>query len=543
MQTYTYPDLVNKLVNLRNLAVPPVKGETSGTFSSYDRSSVYDETTDTYQEWGANRDGDGFIRKEEEGMVVLELDGPGVIWRVWSAIAKEGHMKIFIDGKKTPVFDRPFRAFFESYSDERSPLNFPELTPILSRGRNSYVPISFQKSIKIIFEEGWGEYYHFTYTTFPKGTIVPSYTGVFDKESSIALAKVDRKLYRKQDAHEKIENIKEEKIQKVIQSKQKETIFETVNSGAMTKFVIRPKFTDFSQEEITEILRSVTLSIFWDDDEKASVWSPLGDFFGTAPGINSYQSLPLGMTEEYFYSNWFMPYTKGVKVIIENEGEQKIDIEASICHTPLPIEETSHLLRFHAKWHRDEFLDLDKERFKKNGDRWPDWPLLLVEGKGRYCGVSMHVYNTWEQPEEEPQTWWYGRWKDKTIDWWWGEGDEKFFIDNEKFPSTFGTGSEDYIGYAWAAEPPFSMFESAFASQPYVELDANGHTSVNRFHVGDNVPFQEKFEGFIEKYKSNHWGENNCCIYSTVVYWYQEPDVKDKYGKVNLKERLKYIHN
>lgn len=37
----------------------------------------------------------------------------------------------------------------------------------------------------------------------------------------------------------------------------------------------------------------------------------------------------------------------------------------------------------------------------------------------------------------------------KTIDWWWGEGDEKFFVDGEKFPSSFGTGSEDYIGYAW----------------------------------------------------------------------------------------------
>ena len=32
---------------------------------------------------------------------------------------------------------------------------------------------------------------------------------------------------------------------------------------------------------------------------------------------------------------------------------------------------------------------------------------------------------------------------------WWGEGDEKFFVDGEKFPSTFGTGSEDYFGYAW----------------------------------------------------------------------------------------------
>ena len=47
---------------------------------------------------------------------------------------------------------------------------------------------------------------------------------------------------------------------------------------------------------------------------------------------------------------------------------------------------------------------------------------------------------------------------------WWGEGDEKFFIDGEKYPSTVGTGSEDYIGYAWAANPPFVTFDSALAA-------------------------------------------------------------------------------
>ena len=34
---------------------------------------------------------------------------------------------------------------------------------------------------------------------------------------------------------------------------------------------------------------------------------------------------------------------------------------------------------------------------------------------------------------------------------WWGEGDEKIYIDGEKFPGTFGTGTEDYYGYAYCA--------------------------------------------------------------------------------------------
>ena len=37
-------------------------------------------------------------------------------------------------------------------------------------GQNLYMPIPYQKSCKIVADEGWGAYYHFTYGTFPKGT-------------------------------------------------------------------------------------------------------------------------------------------------------------------------------------------------------------------------------------------------------------------------------------------------------------------------------------------------------------------------------------
>ena len=76
-------------------------------------------------------------------------------------------------------------------------------------------------------------------------------------------------------------------------------------------------------------------------------------------------------------------------------------------------------------------------------DRWPDWIMLRTEGRGRFCGVSLHVWN----PRGG----------------WWGEGDEKFFVDGEKFPSTFGTGSEDYFGYAWGCP---SLFQKPSTANP-----------------------------------------------------------------------------
>ena len=117
---------------------------------------------------------------------------------------------------------------------------------------------------------------------------------------------------------------------------------------------------------------------------------------------------------------------------------------------------------------------------RPNPERAIDWTMLRTEGRGRFCGVMLHVWN----PSGG----------------WWGEGDEKFFVDGEKFPSTFGTGSEDYFGYAWSNP---KLFQNAYHNQTICHGNNAGHVSVNRWHITDNVPFQKSFEGCIEKYYPN----------------------------------------
>ena len=530
MITLTYPDLLRRLYDLRLLAEPPQPGERSGTFSSYDRRSRYNAETGMYKDWAANDDGGGYIRQEGDSIVAFEAQGPGVIWRVWSALPQLGHLRIFIDDQPTPVIDCPFRDFFERFGDETPPLNFPELAPTLSRGRNRFIPIPYNHSCKVLLDPGWGRYYHFTYTTFPTGTILPHYTHNLDRISAIALAQADRNLAnrgRRRPA-----------------TGERATYRVEVPAGATV-----PVCTLRGNRAITEIrvamdlpappadralLRELTLSITWDQDITPSVWSPLGDFFGSAPGANLYRSLPLGMTDADFYCRWYMPFAERAQLTLTNDGDTPRIVTFTIDHEGL-TRPANELLRFHAKWHRDALLDE-----VQHSGREIDWPLLLTTGQGRFCGLHLHVWNRWAEPAEEAPSWWYGRWNHKNIDWWWGEGDEKFFVDGEQFPSTFGTGSEDYIGYAWAAEPPFPTFESAFACQPYIELNANGHTSVNRFQICDNVPFQQAFEASIEKYKPNRWGEGNDCLYATVVYWYQRAGEADRYGIVPRSERVGY---
>jgi len=171
-ERHTYADLVGRLTDLERLATPIVPGEKTFASTSHDRGMTYDPQTDTYRNWSANGDGGGCIRREGDSQVMVDLQGPGVLWRTWSARAGGGHIKIYLDDNETPVIDKPFNAYFDDLQQE-----FPGLAMTLSRGRNEFVPISFAKSCKVVVEKGWGMYFHCTHTLFPEGTQVESFPG------------------------------------------------------------------------------------------------------------------------------------------------------------------------------------------------------------------------------------------------------------------------------------------------------------------------------------------------------------------------------
>ncbi|KAK2059649.1 hypothetical protein LY76DRAFT_592106 [Colletotrichum caudatum] len=540
----TYPDLVRRLYDLERLAEPPGPGERGGCMSSYDRRSRYDPETDRYIDWDANDDGRGVIREEGHWAVAFEQRGPGVIWRSWSAMPGVGRVQIFIDDDEKPAVDMPFRDLFDRFQD--MPCNFPSIAPTLSRGRNSFIPIPYNRYAKIRLGPGWGSYYHFTYTSFPKDTELPRFDGTFDREACLALAAADRELGRRGwSALPRSQGDTLETLTVAVAPGETRDVREITGNRAITGIRVVPLDLPEDPRQAARVLRELVFQITWDRDGSPSVWAPLGDFFGSVPGVQTYRAFPQGSTDGGgFYSHWFMPFSERAAIRVGNDGGEERRLVVVVCHRPLE-RPAADMLRFHAKWHRDAFL----EKPRREG-RDIDWPLLMlngdggsISGPGRFCGVQMHVWNRWEDPEVPADEWWYGVGGRKSVDWWWGEGDEKFFVDGERFPSTFGTGSEDYVGYAWAAEPPFPTFDSAYACQPYVELDANGHTSVCRFHVCDDVPFHESFEAYIEKYKPNRWGggnnnnNNNRCLYAVVAYWYQKAGLADAYASVPVEER------
>ncbi len=172
--SYSYVDLVGRLTNLQYLAELPALGETSAEWTSRDRASTYNSVTGQYVNWDANDDGNGFIRTQPDGGIVMaEMTGPGCIWRIWSAQVGTGHVKIFLDGSTNAAIDLAFQDYFNR---TQSPFNYPSLNYTASGGFNSYLPIPYNVSCKIVAYGSWGRYFHFNYSTFALGVTIPTFT-------------------------------------------------------------------------------------------------------------------------------------------------------------------------------------------------------------------------------------------------------------------------------------------------------------------------------------------------------------------------------
>jgi hypothetical protein len=520
--TLTYADLVHRMTDMEHLATLPPAGEKTALASSYDRKSQYDAVTDKYTNWDANDDGHGFIRDEGDTQVLADIKGAGCIYRLWSAAPTKGHLKIYLDGSSTPAVDLPFVDYFNS--DPAKPFHFPHLVYLRCGegvpGSDNYVPISFQHSCKIVGDKvkpgdpdsGWGQYFQATYTLFAPGTKVPTFSLPLSADDEAALKEADDKDARaRADVFGPYAGVKTDTQSITAAPGQYTSAFDATGEGAITALKVKLDLPQDAEAQ-RQLLRKLTIRMTWDGEAKPAVWAPLGDFFATVGGAAPFSSLPSGLLSDgTLYSYWYMPFGKSAKIEIGNDGDAAVPLNVSVSHAPLtkPI---ADFTRFHAKWHRDAFNPT-------RPDRKPDWTMLTTKGTGRFVGVLLHVWF--------PQGGW------------WGEGDDKFYVDGEKFPSSFGTGSEDYFGFAWSSG---NRYVRPRHGQPLAEGN-NGHEVNYRWHLGDQVPFQTSLDADIEKYVNNKpqgsaW--DYFALYACTPFWYLAPGGTDPYDEIPVDQRVGY---
>jgi hypothetical protein len=101
---------------------------------------------------------------------------------------------------------------------------------------------------------------------------------------------------------------------------------------------------------------------------------------------------------------------------------------------------------------------------------------------------------------------------------WWGEGDEKIFVDAEVFPSHFGTGTEDYYGYSYGNA---ASFEAPFHAQPRGKgNNAVAYTTNTRTRGLDAIPFDKSLRLDMELW---HWASTKLTC-AVATHWYATQD-------------------
>jgi len=494
------------------LAELPAACETSAEWSSHDRASKYDSATGQYINWGANNDGDGVIRVEPDGGAVLaEMRGPGCIWRIWAGTPVDGHVKIFLDASKTPAVDLAFKDYFNR---TQPPFTCPSLAYEVCKGLNCYTPIPYNTSCKVVAYGNRKTYYQFDYSTFAPGVTVPTFTRDLTSVDRAALTSADEFLSNHLGSDPAGARSGEITASHnyVIAPGQSVVPLQCDGEGAITAFKVRVNGMASPRDQWAA-LRALTVSMAWDGEKNPSVWAPLGDFFGTACGFIPFKSLPLGRENNgWMYCYWYMPFASGAQITLSNDGSVARNVDVIITRAPL-TQSIDKLSRFHAKWSRGTYVT-------DNG-RSPDYRFLRSSGEGRFVGLALHSYQT----------------TDLSPGPWWGEGDEKFFVDEEKMPSWFGTGTEDYFGFSWGTPGYFSKAYHTQALAPPGTLYAPGNRALNRFHITDNVPFHSAFEGCIEKW---FYTNDDITRFSFVAYWYLGSGGSDPYAPVPLNSRTNY---
>jgi len=233
-------------------------------------------------------------------------------------------------------------------------------------------------------------------------------------------------------------------------------------------------------------------------DGRQTVEVPAGTFFGTGYSFNSYRTrFTAADTAATLSSSWLMPFRDSCRISIFNGAGESIGIRARLTLVSYRWDHTS--MHFGASYREyDNFEAAGSENTGGTGLH-SDVTIAELKGKGVYAGDAITIFNT--------------------ADAWWGEGDEKIYVDGEFFPSSIGTGTEDYFGYAWCRPEPF---DHPLIAQPAGAGNFHPGMSVNmRYRILDAIPFRKSLKADIEMW---HWVRTTVS-FSLTSYYYLLPEM------------------
>lgn len=485
----TIKSLLEEMTDRDAQARWPQPSFTGRMASSYDRKS----TAPDKPGWFENADNSQYIRHEEKDgrheWVMMESDAPGAVVRIWTG-GKEatGTVRFYLDGNDEPAIAMMFQDLVTGKAFVPRPL----ATETPKDSGNLFMPIPYAKHCKITYEEPnpnepakppQRRWYCIEYRTYPAGTAVETFT----MEGFEAIAATVQKTVETLTTMTPVRVERQAMLEGVIQPGKELSVDLPAGAAAVRQLEIQVGKSD------ANTLRTVILRAEFDGGE--TIWCPVGDFSGSGVGLNIIQSWTRSVTKSWtpsahglMTSRWVMPYAKSGRFTLLNLGQEPVSAKLVAGIGNWTWDDRS--MHFNANWRQQRSMPVVARVGK-------DWNYVSIAGKGVYLGDNLCVYN----PSVK----------------WWGEGDEKITVDGESFPSYFGTGTEDYYGYAWGS--PY-LYQTPFLNQVRCDGPGNkGYTVVTRTRSLDVIPFTKSLNLDMEIW---HW-DSASMDYAATLYWYGVP--------------------
>jgi hypothetical protein len=356
-------------------------------------------------------------------------------------------------------------------------------------GYYCYLPIPYERSLRIVFTGKNLRFHQTQYRTLPKGQNVKSF--------SMEMFRSHQDLFNQIDATWKKQrlpltgygtNLKTKKINLLLRPGVEEDILSLNSGGRIVGIEIG------AGSDLVHAYRKVMLSARWDKETRNALDLPLHDFFGFAFGKPSMQSVMLGSDNQKMYCYLPMPFDASATIKLRYDQDDTNDAEGiSISGTIYYTEDKRDVSRegkFYAQSRREYNIPSGKVHLISD-----------VKGKGHYIGTVLQT-----QGLEEGSTWYF-------------EGDDRAEIDGKL--KLHGTGSEDYFNGGWYAvtdkwDKGMSLpFHGALAYDMMTS-----RTGGYRFYLSDKLNFNESFKLTIEHQPD---AQNNVKTdYTSVGFFYAE---------------------
>lgn len=452
------------------------------------RTGSYVEQFSSYDRTGGNDDGFAgtysYLRKEGDKLIIAEMEGPGVINRIWTPTPTDNMLYFYFDGQKEPGLKIKFSDLFSGKV-------FPFTKPVCGNeigGFYCYLPITYKKSCKIVFDGPKLEFIQIQYRNLP-GKKVETYTGKFSRQDKELLAEVNR-IWA--DLTPAVTNY---------------TFGRSVGIRTQEKvFTLRPgeEIPFFEMQEPGRIVgmtidggtsfeglhKDVILSARWDNEKVEAIYAPLTDFFGYAYGKGAMRSMVMGKQGAVNYCYLPMPFDRSasMKMIYKKRpGVQQSPISVSVkVYYNNRKREVKEEGKFYSLWRREKTPLGEFHQF------------LAQKGKGHYVGTIHQA-----QGLRPGMTLFF-------------EGDDSTYVDNKM--RLHGTGSEDYYNGGWYAL--LDRWDRGNSLPLHGCLDYSlpmARTGGYRFFLSDKMSYEKEiFHGM----EHGEVGNNFPVDYTSVSFFY-----------------------